>query len=159
MISPEDVWCALHDVKDPEIPTLSIVDMGIITNVKVENGHIKVSMTPTFVGCPAIEVMRKDVELRIAEMNPESVEVEVNLDVPWDTNRITDNGRAALKKFGLAPPPRYDMVLELEVLERAVCPYCNSNNTEMQTPFGPTLCRSMHYCKDCFQAFEQFKPV
>lgn len=159
MITHEDVWNALHDVNDPEIPALSLVDMGIITEVIVENNHIKVSMTPTFVGCPAIEVMRNDVERRIAEMNPASVKVNVNLDIPWDTNRITDNGRTALKKFGLAPPPLYDMVLELDVLERAVCPYCDSVNTEMQTPFGPTLCRSMHYCKDCQQAFEQFKPV
>lgn len=159
MIRHEDVWSALHDVKDPEIPTLSLVDMGIITGIEVENGNVKVSMTPTFVGCPAIEVMRSEVEQRIAAMQPDSVCVEVNLDVPWDSNRISEAGRAALKTFGLAPPPQYETEFELEILERVACPYCDSANTVMQTPFGPTLCRSIHYCNNCLQAFEQFKPV
>lgn len=159
MIYQEDVWLALRDVKDPEIPTLSLVDMGIITGVEIDNDNIKVSMTPTFVGCPAIEVMRSEVEERLSAMQPASLQVVVNLDEPWDSNRITDEGRAALKKFGLAPPPKYEMEFELEILERAACPYCGGTNTVMQTPFGPTLCRSIHYCNDCSQAFEQFKPI
>lgn len=160
MLTKNDILEALQSVKDPEIPTLSVVDLGVITNVEIESGNVvKVSMTPTFVGCPAIDVMQSDVRDCIIALGIEDVKVEVNYDIPWDSNRITEKGKAALKSFGLAPPPSYEMVLELDILHQAKCPYCNSSNTVMQSPFGPTLCRSIHYCNDCLQAFEQFKPV
>ncbi len=159
MITLNEVWKALHDVKDPEIPILSLVDLGVITEVKVENDCVFVSITPTFIGCPAIEVMRSEVQRRIEKMKPNSVEVTVNLNKSWDSNKITDTGRIALLKFGLAPPPRYENEFDLDILEHAACPYCNSNDTTLQTPFGPTLCRSIHYCNTCMQAFEQFKPI
>ena len=83
----------------------------------------------------------------------------MSFDKPWDSNKVTEKGREALKKFGLAPPPEYNLILDLDILEHAKCPYCDSDNTELRTPFGPTLCRSMHYCNNCRQMFEQFKPV
>lgn len=152
---------ALYSVRDPEIPTISVVDMGIITDVQVrENASVFVAMTPTFVGCPAIEVMKRDVEAAVRSLGVTDVTVDVNFDVPWTTNRLTENGKAALLKHGLAPPEQFEsLTLELEVLNNVACPYCSSRNTTLKSPFGPTLCRSLHYCNACLQAFEGFKPV
>jgi len=157
-LSKEDILKALEQVSDPEIPSVSIVDLGIITGVECQDDRIAVTMTPTFVGCPAIDVMKQGVADVLSNLTS-SYTIDVNYDIPWDSNRISDKGRQALKAFGLAPPPTYDLVLDLEILNKVSCPYCNSANTEMQTPFGPTLCRSIHYCHSCLQAFEQFKPV
>lgn len=159
-MTKDDVLKALMTVKDPEIPTISIVDMGIVTDVTVtEENDVHVTMTPTFVGCPAIDVMRRDAHDAVAALQPRTVKVDVTFDVPWSTNRLTEAGRAALLKHGLAPPVEYDTVLDLTVLNNAACPYCNSRNTTLKSPFGPTLCRSLHYCNNCLQAFESFKPV
>ncbi len=158
IISKEEIVKALEQVADPEIPTVSIVDLGIITAIESSDSGIHVTMTPTFVGCPAIEVMKQGVEDVLKTFNCD-YSVAVNYNIPWDSNRVTEKGRKALKDFGLAPPPKYDTVLDLEILHTVSCPYCNSQNTVMQTPFGPTLCRSIHYCNSCLQAFEQFKPV
>ncbi|MEY2719001.1 MAG: hypothetical protein RLZZ273_367 [Bacteroidota bacterium] len=161
-ITTESVLVALEDVCDPEIPTISVVDMGIITDVVVhDTGSVRVTMTPTFVGCPAIDVMKHDVEQAVRSLGVGSVEVLVNFDVPWSTNRLTEKGRAALLKHGLAPPPeQFDtLALELDVLNNVACPYCGSRKTTLKSPFGPTLCRSLHYCNSCLQAFEGFKPI
>lgn len=159
MITANDVLQALYSVKDPEIPTISVVDMGIITDVAVNADGVVVTMTPTFVGCPAIDVMRADVQSAVEGMGVDNVTVNVTFDVPWTTNRLTEAGKQALLKHGLAPPQPYDLELELTVLDHMACPYCGSTNTELKSPFGPTLCRSLHYCHACLQAFEGFKPV
>ncbi len=159
MITANDVLQALYSVKDPEIPTISVVDMGIITDVAVNADGVVVTMTPTFVGCPAIDVMRADVQSAVEGMGVANVTVNVTFDVPWTTNRLTEAGKQALLKHGLAPPQPYDLELELTVLDHMACPYCGSTNTELKSPFGPTLCRSLHYCHACLQAFEGFKPV
>lgn len=160
-MTKEDVVQAIERVTDPEIPTISVVDMGIITGVEVvDDNTVHVSMTPTFVGCPAIDVMKNDVEQAVRELGVENVVVDVNFDIPWSTNRLTEKGREALLKHGLAPPEPFDtLALELEVLNNVACPYCGSHNTTLKSPFGPTLCRSLHYCNACLQAFEGFKPV
>jgi len=147
---------------DPEIPTISLVDLGIITGVNVkDNGNtVKVDMTPTFSGCPALRIMEEMVKERLQKMDIAHIEVETTFDIAWTTNRITEKGKQALLKHGLAPPvEQKDGYIELDVLSDVACPHCNSRNTEMKTPFGPTLCRAMHYCNNCLQAFEQFKPV
>ena len=158
IIDEEIILTALEQVTDPEIPIVSIVDLGIITGITSTEGSIHVTMTPTFVGCPAIEMMKQGVE-EVLKTFDCAFTVAVNYDIPWDSNRVSEKGRKALKDFGLAPPPVYDTVLNLDILHFVSCPYCNSQNTVMQTPFGPTLCRSIHYCNSCLQAFEQFKPV
>ncbi len=161
-ITRTDVLEALTQVMDPEIPTLSLVDMGVITGATVaEDGSVHVTMTPTFVGCPAIDVMRSEAEAAVRALGVANVTVEVNFDEPWTTNRLTEHGRAMLLKHGLAPPEPFDTTVELhlDVLNNTACPYCGSRNTTMKSPFGPTLCRSLHYCNACKQAFEGFKPV
>ena len=161
-MTKEDVLEALKEVFDPEIPTISLVDMGIITGVDVrDENDVKVTMTPTFVGCPAIDVMQKDAENAVRGLGVENVEVEVNYDEPWSTNKLTEKGREMLLKHGLAPPDPFDdtVELKLDVLNNTKCPFCGSHDTDLKSPFGPTLCRSLHYCNNCLQAFEGFKPV
>lgn len=160
MITEKEIWSALEVVKDPEIPTLSMVDMGIITKVEVRGeSNVYVEMTPTFTGCPAIKMMENMVAERLKEIGIETVEVKTTFDKPWNSNKLTERGLMCLKKHGLAPPPKHEGEITMELLEHSICPHCGSKNTDMKTPFGPTLCRSMHYCNDCLQAFEQFKPV
>jgi ring-1,2-phenylacetyl-CoA epoxidase subunit PaaD len=160
MITREKIYAALEEVMDPEIPTISLVDLGIVTGVKVdENGSVTVTLTPTFSGCPALRVMEELVSDKIKSLGVNEISVTTNFDVAWNTNMISERGRLALLRHGLAPPPKHDGYIELTVLSDVACPWCNSRNTSMSTPFGPTLCRSMHYCHSCLQAFEQFKPV
>lgn len=158
-IDKKKVLSWLEEVQDPEIPVLSLVDLGVITNVDIDDNHVRVKMTPTFAGCPAIDYMKADVIRVLKQKGVESVECDVNFETQWNSNMISEKGREALKKFGLAPPPKHDLIVDLEILERIECPYCGSNDTELKNSFGPTLCRSIHYCNNCKQAFEQFKPV
>lgn len=147
-------------VMDPEIPTISIVDLGIVTEiVSNEDNHAYVQLTPTFSGCPALKVMEQLVTDALRNAGYEEVKVETSFKTQWNTNMISEKGRVALLKHGLAPPPKHDGYFELDVLSDINCPLCDSRNTTMKTPFGPTLCRSMHYCKNCSNAFEAFKPV
>lgn len=156
----QDILSWLEEVKDPEIPVLSLVDMGIITHIEVEGNSVQVELTPTFVGCPALEVMREEVRNCLLAHGVDEVRVEVNYKQPWSSDRLTEKGRRALKEFGLAPPPMGKIVVDdLEVLAQVPCPRCGGTHTELKNPFGPTLCRSIHYCYDCHEAFEQFKPV
>lgn len=155
----DDILEWLKEVKDPEIPVISLIDLGVITNIEIDaKGKVMIDMTPTFAGCPAIDYMKKEVEEVLAQKGLE-FDVNVSFKSQWSSNLITEKGRAALKEFGLAPPPKYQVIPDLEILDKVRCPYCESNDTEMKSPFGPTLCRALHYCNNCKQAFEQFKPV
>ena len=159
-ITKEDIYLALEDVKDPEIPMISVVDLGIITDVKLPgNDSVSVTMTPTFAGCPALKMLEEMVKVRIQQMGIRNVVVNTTFDVRWNTNMITQKGREMLKKQGLAPPPEHNGLIQIEVLRRVTCPFCRSKDTDLKSPLGPTLCRSLHYCNNCRQAFEQFKPV
>jgi ring-1,2-phenylacetyl-CoA epoxidase subunit PaaD len=149
----------LEEVKDPEIPVVSLVDLGVITDVIIEDSNVLVKMTPTFAGCPAMDYMRKDVVEVLQAKGIEQVATEVSFKTPWSSNNISEKGRKALKTFGLAPPQKHEAIIDIDMLEQTACPYCDSTNTELNSPFGPTLCRAMHYCNNCKQAFEQFKPL
>lgn len=160
MATVDDIWNALREVMDPEIPTISLVDLGVITDVSIdEEGNVHVRMTPTFTGCPAMEYMRREVVNRLGALGFTLPDVQITIDIPWTTNRISDRGRDALRRHGLAPPDAFEGLLQLDVLNNTACPFCGSRNTKLSSPFGPTLCRSLHYCNDCRQAFEAFKPV
>jgi ring-1,2-phenylacetyl-CoA epoxidase subunit PaaD len=160
VFTEEQIWEALESVKDPEIPTLSMVDMGIITKVEIgESGQVCVEMTPTFVGCPALKMMERLVHDRLLEIGLNAITVKTTLDKPWNSNKISERGLLCLKKHGLAPPPKHDGEITDALLEDITCPFCGSKNVQLKSAFGPTLCRSLHYCNNCLQAFEQFKPV
>ena len=157
------LWDALASVADPEIPAVSVVDMGMIEKAEVDaGGRARIVVLPTFSGCPAIDMIKKDVAAA-ARALPEVVEVtvETTFDPPWTTERITPAGRAKLKSFGLAPPTGSGPVLisSIGLPERALCPFCGSDDTKNENAFGPTPCRALYYCNACRNPFEQFKPV
>jgi ring-1,2-phenylacetyl-CoA epoxidase subunit PaaD len=161
MVTEDQVWDALAEIPDPEIPVISLVDLGVIREVAVENGRVRVEFTPTFLGCPALEVMRDAMAARITELGAEA-EVEVVLDDSWSTDKITPGGREKLRASGFAPPaPRAAGLPQLVQLQSAVfrCPYCGSTDTKLENIFGPTPCRSLRYCNACRQPFEQFKTI
>jgi ring-1,2-phenylacetyl-CoA epoxidase subunit PaaD len=161
VVTREQVWDALAEIPDPEIPTISIVDLGVVRDVAIENGTVRVEFTPTFLGCPALEVMRNRMAERIRELGAEP-EVEVVLNDSWSTDRITPAGREKLRDSGFAPPaPREASAPKLvQLLSGAFkCPYCGSTDTRLENIFGPTPCRSLRYCQSCRQPFEQFKTI
>ncbi|RMG95083.1 MAG: phenylacetate-CoA oxygenase subunit PaaJ [Chloroflexi bacterium] len=159
-VTQEEIWQALQDVKDPEIPVVSIVEMGIVREVSLTDNGVLVKMTPTFSGCPALEVMKNDIIERIHQMGIQNVQVETVLDPPWTSDWITDEAREKLRQFGLAPPPKHGgNLVSVAFLDVAICPRCGSTNTVIKNTFGPTLCRTIWYCNDCQDAFEQFKPL
>jgi ring-1,2-phenylacetyl-CoA epoxidase subunit PaaD len=161
MVTTEQVWNALAEISDPEIPVVSLVDLGVIRDVAVENGTVRVDFTPTFLGCPALEVMRDTMAERIRALGAEP-EIVVRADDSWSTDRITPAGREKLRASGLAPPaPREPNVPTLVQLQSNVfrCPYCGSTETRLENIFGPTPCRSLRYCTSCRQPFEQFKTI
>jgi ring-1,2-phenylacetyl-CoA epoxidase subunit PaaD len=161
VVTAADVWEALAEIPDPEIPVVSLVDLGVVRAVEVAEGRVRVELTPTFLGCPALEVMRDAMAARLAELGAEP-EVEVVLDDSWSTDRITPEGREKLREAGFAPPaPREASAPELVQLRSNVfrCPYCGSTETKLENIFGPTPCRSLRYCTACRQPFEQFKTI
>jgi ring-1,2-phenylacetyl-CoA epoxidase subunit PaaD len=161
MVTATEVWAALAEIPDPEIPVISLVDLGVIRNVEVTDGHVRVAFTPTFLGCPAQEVMRDAIAASIRDLGADP-EVDVVLDDSWSTDRITPEGREKLRDSGFAPPaPREAGAPKLIQLERGAfrCPYCGSTDTRLENIFGPTPCRSLRNCASCRQPFEQFKTL
>ena len=155
------VWEALAAIPDPEIPVVSLVDLGVIRSVEVRDGHARVELTPTFLGCPALEAMKGALEETLAGLGADP-EVQVIADDSWSTDKITPAGREKLRAAGFTPPAlREAAAPELVQLRSHVfrCPYCGSTETRLENIFGPTPCRSLRYCESCRQPFEQFKTI
>jgi ring-1,2-phenylacetyl-CoA epoxidase subunit PaaD len=161
MVSEAAVWEALAEIPDPEIPVISLVELGVVRQVEVEGSHVRVNFTPTFLGCPALEVMRDAIDARIRDLGGEP-DVRVVVDDSWSTDRITPAGREKLREAGFAPPaPREAAAPTIVQLRHGAfkCPYCGSTKTRLENIFGPTPCRSLRYCESCRQPFEQFKTI
>ena len=161
MVTAAEVWSALAEIPDPEIPVVSLVDLGVVRDVSVSEERVRVEFTPTFLGCPALDVMREAMAARVAELGAEP-EIEVVVDDSWSTDRITPEGREKLRAAGFAPPaPRSASAPRLVQLQSNAfrCPYCGSTETRLENIFGPTPCRSLRYCETCRQPFEQFKTI
>jgi ring-1,2-phenylacetyl-CoA epoxidase subunit PaaD len=161
VVTEAQVWEALGEIPDPEIPVISLVELGVIRDVQVADGRVRVEFTPTFLGCPALEVMRDQMAAKLRELGAEP-EVTVISDDSWSTDRITPAGRERLRSAGFAPPaPREAGGPRLVQLQTGAfrCPYCNSTDTALENIFGPTPCRSLRYCRSCRQPFEQFKTI
>jgi ring-1,2-phenylacetyl-CoA epoxidase subunit PaaD len=161
VVTEARIWEALAEIPDPEIPVVSLVDLGVVRAVAVDDGRVRVDFTPTFLGCPALEVMRDAMAEQIRSLGAEP-EIRVRTDDSWSTDRITPEGREKLRAAGFAPPvPRAAGAPTLVQLQSAVfrCPYCGSTDTKLENIFGPTPCRSLRWCASCRQPFEQFKTI
>jgi ring-1,2-phenylacetyl-CoA epoxidase subunit PaaD len=161
MVTAEAVWAALEEIPDPEIPVISLVDLGVIRDVRVDGEHVRVELTPTFLGCPALEAMRRALEEMVESLGGEP-DVAVIHDDSWSTDRISAAGREKLRAAGFAPPaPREAGTPTLVQLQSKAfrCPYCGSTDTKLENIFGPTPCRSIRWCESCRQPFEQFKTI
>jgi len=159
-----DVWATLAGVHDPEIPPCSITDLGIVERVVVTDDAVEVDLLPTFAGCPALDVIREDTEAAVrASADGREVRVRVVFGPPWTSDRITAEGHVALRSYGITPPSAFGgpMVIPLASLARSEgtpCPFCGSRSTVLESAFGPTLCRTTHFCRACRNPFEAFKP-
>jgi ring-1,2-phenylacetyl-CoA epoxidase subunit PaaD len=165
MVTSEQVWEALAEIPDPEIPTISLVDLGVVRDVDVSNGTVHVRFAPTFLGCPAVDVMERLMAERIRDLGAEP-DIEV-AEEGWSSDWITAEGRRKLRESGFAPPlaqtelGRAGQAPPLLQIQTAVhsCPYCGSDAKRLENRIGPTPCRSIRYCEACRQPFEQFKTV
>jgi ring-1,2-phenylacetyl-CoA epoxidase subunit PaaD len=161
VVDVEAVWAAIAEVTDPEIPVVSLVDLGVIRDVAVDGDRVRIELTPTFLGCPALEVMKRELADAVTALGAEA-EVEVLTGERWSTDRISAAGRERLREAGFAPPtPKAAGATTLAQLQSKIfrCPYCGSTETRLENIFGPTLCRSIRWCEHCRQPFEQFKTI
>ncbi|SDH24737.1 ring-1,2-phenylacetyl-CoA epoxidase subunit PaaD [Aneurinibacillus thermoaerophilus] len=151
------VWEKLQDVKDPEIPAVSMVEMGMIHAVDEQDGVVTVQVLPTFVGCPALDIMRNEIirQLQTVE-GVQEVRVTFVYDPAWTSERISEAGREKLRQFGIAPPPVNHKPGDPWQVD---CPFCGSPYTTLDNLFGPAACRSILYCKQCKNPFEALKPI
>ena len=163
MITEHDIWTILEEVKDPEVPVLSVIDLGIIRSVGVKDNNgdeeINITITPTYSGCPAMDVISMDIRLKLIEKGLRKVNIEQQLSPAWTTDWMTESGKEKLKAYGIAPPnPKQQFCKEEMFMEELVaCPRCNSHHTTVISQFGSTACKSMYRCNDCKEAFDYFK--
>jgi ring-1,2-phenylacetyl-CoA epoxidase subunit PaaD len=151
MVTEAEVRAALAAVKDPEIPTCSITDLGIVHDIRVTNGRIEIDLLPTFAGCPALDVIKKDVEQAARDLAAEVAVRFVNAPA-WTTDRLNENAGVSLRAYGISPP-----LLQIARALHIACPYCGSDQTVEESAFGPTPCRTVRYCNNCRNPFEGFK--
>ena len=154
------IWEILEKVCDPEIPVLTIVDLGVVRAVnEQEDGTVEVVITPTYSGCPAMNTIEINIKATLQEAGYHPVRVTNGLSPPWTTDWLTENGRDKLREYGIAPPVGSSQdKSELFGAEKVVpCPHCGSENTKMISQFGSTACKAMYRCKDCLEPFDYFK--
>ncbi len=155
-VTPQEVRAVLATVPDPEMPPVTVADLGMVVDVRVSGGQVAVDLVPTFSGCPATGVIRADVARAVAALDGVTeVTVRFVRDVVWDPERISPEGREKLRAFGIAPPGSGQRLVQIGGVR---CPLCGSRNTAADSPFGPTPCRSTNYCRDCRNPFEAIKP-
>ncbi len=158
-LTSQQIWQTLATIADPEIPVVSLVELGIVREVQIDGETIVITITPTFAGCPAMHHMREEIFEKLRAIGLEQIEVRTSLNPPWTSEWLSDEVRAKLDQFGIAPPPRHSGDIEIKLMEAVTCPYCGSRDTVMDNAFGPTLCQSLHYCRACQQSFQRFKPL
>jgi ring-1,2-phenylacetyl-CoA epoxidase subunit PaaD len=158
-ISDADILSALNEVADPEMPVVSIVELGIVRAVKLDGGRVEIVLAPTFSGCPALSAIQTAVRDKVASLGFADVRVSLSFNPPWTTDWISESGRLKLERMGIAPPSRHggDVLTVLEAPVR--CPYCGSLRTTRRNSFGPTPCRAIYFCNNCVQPFERMKAL
>ena len=158
-VTVEQLWALLEEVKDPEVPVLSIIDLGIVRHVSIDDGQIQITITPTYSGCPAMDVISMDIRLKLMEKGFRNVAIQQQLSPAWTTDWMSEEGRRKLKDFGIAPPNPKQQFCTTDMFREEVvqCPRCDSYHTEIISQFGSTACKSMYRCLDCKEAFDHFK--
>lgn len=158
MVTELEIWNYLEEVFDPEVPVLTVVDLGVVRSVKVSDNNCHVVITPTYSGCPAMKRMEDDIKDKLAEKGVENVTVELVLSPAWTTDWLTEKGRIKLKEYGIAPPENEVDKSTLFADPVVVpCPKCNSKNTRLISQFGSTACKAHYQCNDCLEPFDYFK--
>lgn len=158
MTAEENIWKLLEEVPDPEIPVISIIDLGVVRTVTVNNDEVVIEITSTYSGCPATDVFIADIQSKLQENDFRNVEVKMKFSPAWTTDWLTENARIKLREYGIAPP---EDELDKSVLfaKQVVvpCPRCSSKNTKLKSQFGSTACKSLYQCNDCHEPFDYFK--
>lgn len=154
------VWSILEKVSDPEIPVITIADLGILRDVKVhDDGQVEVVITPTYSGCPAMNTIAIDIRLALLAEGIENITIKTQLSPAWTTDWFSEKGKQKLKAYGIAPPvnasPHVNQLFGKEVTVE--CPQCNSGNTKVLSQFGSTSCKALYQCQDCKEPFDYFK--
>jgi ring-1,2-phenylacetyl-CoA epoxidase subunit PaaD len=160
--SIEDAWTVLDTVKDPEVPVISVVELGIVRDVTVVDGHVTVTVTPTYSGCPAMREIEADIETALRGAGAREVTVNMVFAPAWTTDWIGPDAREKLRAYGIAPPGRAEQggLITLTRRRAAVpCPWCGSSDTTLQSEFGSTACKAIHVCNSCRQPFDEFKAI
>ena len=159
-ITPDTIRAVLDTVPDPEMPPVSVAELGMVVDVRVDGADVQIDLVPTFSGCPALTIIRSDVEAAVRRLDGiGAVTVRFVNDVVWEPERISSAGRAKLKTFGIAPPGSGQTLLQIgSAPQRVACPWCGSRDTVADSQFGPTPCRSSSYCNACRNPFEVVKP-
>jgi ring-1,2-phenylacetyl-CoA epoxidase subunit PaaD len=151
----------LEEVYDPEVPVLSVLDLGIIRNIEENGNNVPViTITPTYSGCPAMDVIRMNIRLKLIEHGYKNVEIRTELSPAWTTDWMSEKGKEKLKSYGITPPNPKQLVCMPDLFqqeESIQCPNCNSYNTRMISQFGSTACKALYQCNDCKEPFDYFK--
>jgi ring-1,2-phenylacetyl-CoA epoxidase subunit PaaD len=161
-LSREDVLAILNDVMDPEVPVLSVVELGIVREVDIREDSVTVTITPTYSGCPAMQVIEQDIQAALAARGAERVEIRTSYSPAWTTDWIPAAAREKLRAYGIAPPgpSEHDAPIAIGRRRPAVrCPFCGSADTAIRSEFGSTACKAIHVCRSCLQPFEEFKAI
>ncbi len=149
----------LSSIKDPEVPVLNVVEMGIVRRVELGDRETVVQITPTYSGCPAMEVIEGQIRQVLEDSGLPGVRLKRVYAPPWTTDWMTEEARRKLRDYGIAPPARKQELVQLDEEVSAPCPYCHSIETELRSAFGPTACKALHFCRACCQPFESFKTI
>jgi ring-1,2-phenylacetyl-CoA epoxidase subunit PaaD len=154
-----DIWNILQEVKDPEVPVLSIRDLGIVRDIHLDGETIVITITPTYSGCPAMDMISMDIRLKLLEKGYRHIRIEQQLSPAWTTDWMSEAGKEKLKVYGIAPPNPKQQFCSTEMFqEEAVqCPRCQSYHTERISQFGSTACKALYRCLDCQEPFDYFK--
>jgi ring-1,2-phenylacetyl-CoA epoxidase subunit PaaD len=160
MLTRDEVFGILHTVPDPEVPVISVVELGVVRDVEITGRHITVTMTPTYSGCPAMREMEADVKAALLSRGADSVEVHMVLTPAWTTDWIGPDAREKLRRYGIAPPGKADtggFVTLTRARPAVPCPFCGSTETRLQSEFGSTACKAIHTCSACGSPSDEFK--
>jgi len=150
-------WDAAAAVVDPEIPVLTIADLGVLREVAINDGRVEVAITPTYSGCPAMNMIAMEIELALEREGFRNPNVRTVLSPAWTTDWMSEAGRRKLREYGIAPPPAGGTRRALFGIERVACPQCGSIDTEVLSEFGSTSCKALWRCKSCREPFDYFK--